>query len=388
MANILGNYNPIMYANEALIQLEKALGMAARVHRGFEGERASFRLGDTINIRRPSVFTADDAPASTKQDLNTDVIPLILDQWKEVRFVLTDQELAYTTERIIEDHIRPAAYALADNIDTALAALTLQTGHIDITAASGSLGVSDILDARKVMFDNAVPLQDVGNIHYMIGGAAEAEFLALTAFSQFQGAGDTGVSTQLRGTLGTKFGIEIFANQNALAAFTAGTASVTALLTNGVFARGVTVIQLDAATVTGTIVPGDVFTIASDSQKYVATNTVTAATNAFANVEFLPALKIAVGDGVAVTLGTQNDSANGEGLMFHRNAIALALAPLPETGGRLGAQIATATDPVTGLSLRSRLWYDGENSAVNIGLDVLYGIKTLDPNLMVRSQIP
>ena len=33
MANTLGNYNPIFYANEALIYLKHALGMANRVHR-------------------------------------------------------------------------------------------------------------------------------------------------------------------------------------------------------------------------------------------------------------------------------------------------------------------------------------------------------------------
>ena len=37
MANTLGAYSPIFYAQGRLIHLRKNLGMAARVHRGFEG---------------------------------------------------------------------------------------------------------------------------------------------------------------------------------------------------------------------------------------------------------------------------------------------------------------------------------------------------------------
>ena len=41
MANTLGVYDPIFFAQEALIHLENALGMATRVHRSFGTLRAS-----------------------------------------------------------------------------------------------------------------------------------------------------------------------------------------------------------------------------------------------------------------------------------------------------------------------------------------------------------
>jgi hypothetical protein len=41
---------------------------------------------------------------------------------------------------------------------------------------------------------------------------------------------------------------------------------------------------------------------------------------------------------------------------------------------------------VTGLSVRARRFYDGNNSKLFMALDVLYGVKTLDPNLAVRSE--
>jgi hypothetical protein len=53
-------------------------------------------------------------------------------------------------------------------------------------------------------------------------------------------------------------------------------------------------------------------------------------------------------------------------------------------GAQLGAQIETVTDPQTGLSIRSRLYYEGNSSAVHVALDVLFGVKVLNPNMAVK----
>ena len=58
--NTLGIYDPIFYAQEALVQLEKALGLAGRVHRGYDSTPQ--QLGSTIQIRRPGIFTATAMP--------------------------------------------------------------------------------------------------------------------------------------------------------------------------------------------------------------------------------------------------------------------------------------------------------------------------------------
>lgn len=382
MTNTLGVYNPIFYAQEALIQLEKSLGMAARVHKGYDEERRAFGKGETINIRRPSVFTAEDAP-STAQDLDTGTVALTLSYWKEVKFKLTDRELAFTGNRIIEDHIRPAAYALADHVDTTLCALYKDVPwYYDIASAPGSTVVADITGVRRVMFDNAVPLQDTGRLHYMVNGALEQGLLGLSAFTQHQGAGDLGVNSQMRGSLGMKYGFEMFANQN-VATHTPGTADETTLAVVGETLAGATTIGLDAVALTGTVVPGDTFVIAGNTQRYAITNTVTAAANALVGVTFTPALVATAANNDVVTLSIDSHTAN---LAFHRNAFALAMAPLSEMGNELGAKIATVTDPVSGLSIRSRLYYVGNSSEVHVALDILYGVKTLDPNLACRAR--
>ena len=55
MANLLTAglaYDPYFYANAALAQLNKKLGMAFFVHRDYEDEKG-MEKGSTIQIRRP-----------------------------------------------------------------------------------------------------------------------------------------------------------------------------------------------------------------------------------------------------------------------------------------------------------------------------------------------
>lgn len=383
MANVLGVYNPIFYANTALIQLEKQLGMAARVHRGYETERNAFNKGETISIRRPSTFTVQDAP-STPQDLDTETVNITLDSWKEVKFTLTDKELAFTGERIIQDHIRPAAVALAEYIDAQLYDLYKDVANFQDLNPVGSVDVSDITDMRQELFDAEVPTFDLANMFYGIDSRLENEFLQQQAFAQQQGAGDVGVNTQLRGSLGMKYGFDVFAGQN-VKQHTGGSMAATAgAEVNGAVAKGDTTINIDDATaLAGTLNVGDIITVTTggETYNYAVTTQVTAAGNAAA-VAISPAARVAHADDDSVTLKITSGKQN---MAFHRHAFALAMAPLPMNAPQnLGANVFTARDPNSGLSLRARLWYEEDISAVRVALDVLFGQKTLNPDLAAR----
>jgi len=378
VSNTLSAYDPIFYAQEALGLLEKSLGMASRVHRGYE--KSPQEPGSTITIRKPSTFTAQNAPGSAA-DVTAESVSISLDQWKEVRFALSDKELAYTTERIIDEHIRPAAYALADQIDQSLVGLYDDIPWYADFSAPAAAG--DITSVRKIMFDNKVPMTP-GMLHFMVDGQIEKELLDISAFSQHQGAGEAGVDTQRRGFLGQKYGYEFFANQNVpshVSGVSADAAGAVDLVAG--YDIGDTTVHIDGVTDGGTAVVGDIITFTGDTQQYVITAAVTFS-GGEGDVAISPPLKAAlVNDQVAtITLGGTQDQC----LAFHRNAFALAMAPLPETGDGIGAQITTINDPVTGLSIRARLYYDGDNSKVVVVLDCLYGMKTLDQNMAVRAR--
>jgi len=380
MSNTLGNYDPIFYAQEALIALNKALGMAGRVHRGYDPNPQ--QKGSVINITRPSVFEATEVNTSTggtTQELTPENVSITLDTWKEVKFGLTDKELSFTKEKIITDHITPAAYALADAIDLSLVGLYKKIPWKE--AISSTPVVTDITGVRRALFNNRVPMND---LHFMVDGDVEAGLLALSAFATADGAGQAGVDTQLRGSLGTRYGFEFFANQNT-PAHTSGTMADTAGALNADADKGATSIVIKSLTDTQTLKVGDIIKITGDAQQYVVTGdkTISSATT----VGIYPALaKKSLADAVVtVILPSGTGATKNQCLAFHRHAFALAMAPLSDMGGRLGAQIATVADPVTNLSIRSRLWYEGNTSTVKVALDALWGVQVLNPNLAVRA---
>ena len=374
MSNTLLYYDPIFYAMEALIHLEKSLGLSTRVHRGYDV--SPHEKGSTVNISKPSTFTAQEAPGSDA-DIMAEGLGITLDKWYEVKFALSDEELTFTKEKILSDHIGPAAYALADQVDQDIAAL-----YKDVYAWHGSAGVTpdaveDITGVKKVLRNANVPFD--GRNYLMIDPAAEDKFSQL--FYQASVVGDQGQALRT-GNLGVKFGLDLFTNQNT-SVHTAGTLAAAgggALAVKTETAAGATSITLDnggTGTVTGTVVKGDVFTLAGNSHTYVVTTDAEASANEI-TIRFLPALAAAAADGDVLTL----KAGHTVNLAFHRNAFALATAPLSEMGNQLGAKIATVSRD--GISMRSRIWYEGNNSKVHVGLDILYGVKTLDARLAAR----
>ncbi len=380
MANTLGYYNPAFYANEALILLEDMLGMSARVHRGYDAERRAFGKGQTINIRRPSAMTVDDAP-ETAVDLSTDSVQISLDYWRESKFKLTDRELAFTSEQIIQEHIRPQVHALASDIEAKLWALYKDVPRYVLTGAAAS--VANIVNTRKVMADAKVPIGDqaLGYLNYMVSPTIEAELLQLPVFHQAN-TGAAGADLQTTGALGKKFGFNFGMSQNA-PTHTTGTNDDTAITLDGAVAKGATSMTFDAAG-TGTFTAGDIIYFgtlnASDYDPYTVTATATIAGNAVTVSVSPPARAIVADDTTATCVHHSKE----QSIAFHRNAFALATAPLSELGSELGAKIATATSADGSLSLRSRLYYVGDSSEVHVAMDVLYGVKTLDPDLAVR----
>jgi hypothetical protein len=397
MANTLGNYNPEFYAQEALEQLFKALGMAGRVHRGAEQERnaAGNQKGDVINLKRPTKFAAAEhvvGVGTTAQDVVGENVSITLNNHQEVKYKLTDRELAYTTEQIINDHIRPAAYALADKIDQDLHALGERVGPKAFV--SGSVNSGFITGPRRVLRNNEVPL-DPGMIHYLVDAGMEAAFLDLGIFHEARITGEgSNQQALMNGSLGQRFGVEVFATQNADVSVAALTSTATASAGTGdrvgavvgAAAANTNQLSLDGLTSTQTFRIGDTFTIAGDPTVYTLTANTTLVAGA-GTFTFYPALRRNTADNAVVTFNLLNaieESAHLRNLMFHRHAFALAFAPLPMTGDGRGAEMATVTDSISGLSVRARMWYEGSTGTNYIALDALYGTQVLDPMLAVQ----
>ncbi|MBF0350908.1 MAG: hypothetical protein HQM11_07730 [SAR324 cluster bacterium] len=382
--NQIDAYNPTFYAQEALMILYKSLGMANRVYRGYD--KATGQKGKTIQIRKPGSFDVNEGGSGTIQDLETDMIDVTLDQWKEVKFGLTDLELSYTTDQVIQEHIAPAAYALANYIDSAL-----MGRYIDVPwqiDGQASPDEQDVVNCRKVLVDNAGALIDAQTnmVHFAIDSFLEAAYLPQSWMSNASVSGNgQNLDALLRGTLAQRFGVQLFRNQN-IKQHTSGTVisgtNTGALV--GAATKGASSIAVDGFAVGGeTLKAGDSFVIAGNSQRYVVTSNVTL-TGGAGTIGIFPNLVQNHLDNAVVTFdpgASTNADSFYANMMFHRNAFALAMAPLPEIGDGAGARMSVITDPQTNLSIRSRLSYNDSSAKVVVTLDVLFGTKCVEPNL-------
>lgn len=384
MANALGNYNEVVYAQEGLTQLISSLGMASRVSRGAEAARnASFAKGDTIKLRRPSSFTAQTAPSTTAQDIATDAYDLKLDQWSDVLIQVRDDEMSFTRDEMLKKHVVPAMVALAVKMDAYIKTLFINVADFIDVGATAAL--ADLTAANKALFDNNVAVDELeaqNKLHFLVDSDIAANFQSNTSLNQAMTAGAAGLTTLQTGRLGKTMGFEIFRNQS-VPAFTCGTCSVTALLINNGagYAKGIATINVDAASVTGTLVAGDILTIGG--KNYVVTTGGTFSGNELAGVVISPPLEAAVVDNATVTF--KNTTGKNQCLAFAEDFMGFAAAPLSDNGNARGADIGRAFDPVTGIGVRVSSFYDAINCKNYMRVDALYGAKVYQPRMAVRA---
>ncbi|MDY6852766.1 MAG: P22 phage major capsid protein family protein [Thermodesulfobacteriota bacterium] len=374
-ADLQSVYAPEFWAQEALIVLENNLVLANLVHRDFEQTVA--RSGDLINTRKPAAFTAQDFVETSGidlQDAGAANVAVSLNKYKDVSFALPSKAGSMSVRSLVEEFIVPAMSAHAQAIDADLAALYKDVYYYHGTAGTTPDGVDDIVGARKIMNTNKVPLE---RRRLVMDEEAEYKFLQLAAFYEADKVGDQGTALR-EASLGRKFGLDMYMDQN-IQDHTVGTwvdDSGSILVNSGSCAVGDTSCPVDAITTGKTIKAGDMFTVANDDQPYVITQDATAASSA-ATLNFSPGAKTVWAEDAAVTV-IAGHTAN---LAFHRNAFALVTRPLaPPLGGNVRSTVMS----YNGVGLRVSIGYDLQYKQDVVSIDLLYGVKTLDPELAVR----
>ncbi len=378
--NSLANVIPQLLA-QGLKALREQSIMARLVNRGNEptpGEK-----GSSVDVPIPSAITANDVAASRTSQQPTGLSPtkvnIPLNQWKEAAFTLTDKEVQEAQDGLIPMQASEAIKALINAVDDKV--LSEYKGIYGWTGTGGTApfasDVSAYANARKILADQLAPMDDR---RVVLDPAAEANAIQIRAFQDAGYGGGDGVI--LRGQIGSKMGADWFMDQN-IPTHTAGT------LVNGTAAKlakvnvalavGATTMNIDDTTLTGTLLEGDCFKFAGNTQSFVVTNTttLTASSNSIIGVTFSPALTAVVDNNAVITFQASSTT----NLLFHRDAFALATRPL-STGLSGDGNVQAQTDPISGLSLR--LEVVREHKQDRFSYDILYGAKLVRAELACR----
>ena len=380
MANTLDNIMPKILARGLLALREQAV-MPRLVNGSYSTEAAE--KGDTIDVPIPTANAATDVTPAPTYASATSVTPkkvqVALDNWKKTNFSLSDKDMveinknAHFLPMQMSEAVRALANVVNEDIHAEYVGVYGYTGTAGTTPFAST--VTDATNSRKILHQQRAPRSSRRGV---LDFDAEANALALAPFSDAEKIGSNGV--KIEGEIGRKYGIDWYAD-DAVTSHTAGTLSVPGGVTNAPASAGTSTLSLRSASAAGHIIAGDIFTIAGDTQTYVANAAVSAIVSGTGkDVSVSPNLVVAVTSGLAVDV----KATHTVNLAFHRDAFAFANRPLAASSQdmALGSRIMSMTDPQTGITLR--LEVSRQYKQVTWELDILWGAKLVRPELATR----
>ncbi|MEG1497566.1 MAG: P22 phage major capsid protein family protein [Clostridiales bacterium] len=325
-------------------------------------------MGDTIQVRKPVILEAqefDQSVGTTDQDIKENTVPVKLEKIATVDVSISALEGAVNVSDYNRIFIEPAAVALAQKINSDGLDLYKDIPYICGIAGTTPGDLTALAAVRKALNVNFVP-EDPRNAVW--DPEADAAFTTIPSIVNAEKSGST--EALRSGAIGRIFGLNNYMSQ-AVKKHSKGTLSGTPKA-KGDTAAGAKTLVLTAATLSGTLVKGDVLTILNDT--YVVTATAQAASNEI-TVGIYPALKKDIKTTTVIGI-TPDHTAN---LAFNPFAFAYVTRPLVKPSG-VESYVTSFND----LSLRVVKGYDMKYKKEKLSMDVLYGYKTVYPELAVR----
>ncbi|MBR2832057.1 MAG: P22 coat protein [Oscillospiraceae bacterium] len=351
-------------ARETLPRLIENLVFPNLIYKDFSDTFTS--LGDTIRVRKPVVLEAsefDAASGVTAQDITEQTVSVKLDRIATVDVELSAFEGAMNVRSLAEQFLEPAAAALAKKINSDGLELYKDVAAYTGTAGTTPSALSDMAAVRKLMNKNGVPTDRRCALWDADADAALVQIPAIVS------AEKSGSTQALRsGSMGRIMGLDNYMSQ-AVKTHAGGSVTGSPVL-SAKAAAGATFFSVSGAASGSTVKKGDLLLMGGHS--YTVTRDAGLDSEA---VHVYPPVREEQALGTELTFiqsGVQN-------LAFHPMAFAFVCRPLSQPAG-----VESYTTSYNGVSLRVCRGYDMKYKKETLSMDVLYGFKTVYPELAVR----
>ncbi len=371
---------PTIYEAMDVVSREM-VGFIPAVARDSQAERAA--LNQTIMSPVVGAMTAEDInvgayPADTPAQTIGNV-SMTISKARSVPFGVTGEEnrglnTAGTMGTINRDRMAQALRTLTNEVETDLAALHIYAsrayGTYNTTPFGTAADLSDFAQARKILDDNGSPQSDM---HMVLGSTAVGNIRGKQ--SGLFKINEAGTDQLLRfGVLGDVMGFALHNSAATKAAVTAGTNNGSAAVNNAGYAVGATTLTLASAG-TGTIIAGDIITIAGDTNKYLVVTGDADVSGGGSIVIAEPGLRVAIAASQTVITTIAATTRN---MFFHRSAIQLATrAPAMPDGGDSADDVMIVTDPVSGVAFEFCVYK--QKRQVRYEVNLAWGVKMVAP---------
>ena len=401
MANTL--LTPTMVTREALRVLHQKLNFIGNVNRQYDDafSRKGAKIGTALNIRLPNQYTVRTGSVMSGgnppgQDTAETSVQLNVTNQKGIDLNFTSIDLTMALDDFSDRIIQPAMAVLASTIESDMMNNVVNDIYQQVTNNGSSIQFNHVLQARKILSDSLAPMDNKRccNLNTQ-------DNLDLVDFLKglFQDS-DSIAEQYTEGSMGRTGGFNFYEN-TLWATHTVGTKAGTPL-SNGVNQTGASLVT-DGWTAGQTVLKkGDIFTIAGVFkvhpetknslgilQQFVATADGTADGSGNLTIPISPAIVAtgptqnvsnAAADNSAIAVAGAASTAHGISMAFHRDAFVFATADLEMPYGVDWA----SRQVLDGVSMRIVRAYDINNDKFPCRLDVLYGYKTVRPQLAVR----
>ena len=397
---------PSVIAKEALFQLENNLVMGNLVHRDYRKEFV--KVGEQVSIRKPVRFVVTDGATRTNQDVEEGSTNITIDKRKHVSWNFSTQDLTLSIEEYSYRYIKPAMIVLANQTDRDVLDLYKQIWNWVGTPGEVINSFADLALGPQRLDEMAVPMDQ----RYAVMGPADAWGMVgnLTGLS-LEGPGSNNPSAEAyrAASLGRVANLDTFQDQN-VRRHTNGAAAGTPLVTTATsttYANVLTSFQMSLV-VDGfnndlALLEGDVITIdtvfavnpvSKDTldflQDFVLRADVTTHSSGGDTTLTISPPIITSGPYQTVSVEAPNNAtvlftgtastAYPQNMIFHKNAFALVTVPLEMPDSVQWK----ARETHRGLSVRLVKDYDIDNDVEIIRADILYGVKSIYPELATR----
>lgn len=383
-----------MVTRKALMILHQKLNFVGSINRQYDDSfaKSGAKIGDSLKIRLPNQYTVRTGAALSTQDTTETSTTLQIATQKGVDTTFTTNELTLSIDDFAERILEPAMSVLAANIE-ADAFNMVKDVYNAVDNIGNAANFRALLNARKVLTDNLVP---VNAARRLILNTQDNVDLTDSLKGLFQ-SGDKISQQYLEGKVGETAGFGTIYENTLLPSQTTGTAAATTgYLTNGATQSGST-ITVDTGTTT--FLAGDIITFAGVNRVHPETKADTGVLQQFvvtAN-SGSSATSLSISPAIVATGATQNVSntvadnsavvkvgtTSGvykPSLAFHKDAFTFATADLVMPNGVDFA----AREVMDGISMRIVRQYAIATDTLPCRIDVLYGYKTIRPQLACR----
>jgi hypothetical protein len=390
--------SPTIITREALRILHAKLNFIGNCDKQYDNQFAnsgaspSGKIGPSLTIRNPNQYTVRSGATLSVQDTTETSQVLTVSTQKGVDLNFTSQDLTLTIDEYSARYLEPAISVLATNIENdALSMVKDVYNAVDDNAAAFSY--KDFANGRKTLNQYLAP--DTGRVGILHSDHVVSFLDAIKGNFNPQ---ESVSRPYLTGKIGKVQGLDTFEN-TVLNKFQTGTAAATTLyVVNGATQTGASIV---VQTGTTTFLKGDIVTFVGCNavdpetkadrgflQKFVITADSGASATALAispaivttgaaqNVTASP-----TNGGAVVKVGGGASALYAQSVLFHKEAFAFVTADLIDVS-KFGAW--GSRQVMDGISMRIARQYDITNDKVPCRIDVLYGYKTIRPQLAVR----